>query len=118
MKRLYRLMQATALVALASIATAAPAQHYPERPVRMLVGMAPGGSNDTIARLISTELSEKLGATFVVENKPGANSTIATNDLKRAVPDGHQLMLVISSHVTNTLLYPNLQYSLDDFEPV
>ncbi len=113
-----KLVQATLCAALSAITLGAHADEYPSKPVRITVGMAPGGSNDTIARLISAELSEKMGKTFVVENKPGANSTIATNELKRAKPDGYNLMLVISSHVTNTMLYPNLNYSLDDFKPV
>lgn len=118
MKCLFRLMQGAALVAMTSTTTAALAQDYPAKPVRVMVGMAPGGSNDTIARLVSSALSEKTGQQFVVENKPGANSTIATKELKRANPDGYTLMLVISSHVTNTLLYPNLDYKLNDFAPV
>ncbi len=118
MKYLSRLMQSTVLAAMTVIATTAIAQEYPTRPVRITVGMAPGGSNDTIARLISSELSASMGQPFVVENKPGANSTIATTDVKKASPDGYNLMLVISSHVTNTMLYPKLNYSLDDFKPV
>lgn len=101
---------------LAAAGTALASGAYPSKPVRMLVGMAPGGSNDVIARLISTELSQRLGQPFVVENKAGANSTIATNETKRAEPDGYNLMIVISSHVTNPLLYKNVGYELKDFE--
>lgn len=118
MKCLRRLIQGGAFIALTAIATSAIAQEYPTKPVRVTVGMAPGGSNDTIARLISAELSTVMGQPFVVENKPGANSTIATNELKKSSPDGYRLMLVISSHVTNTLLYSNLNYSLNDFVPI
>jgi len=103
---------------LAMAGNAAVAQDYPSKAVRVTVGMAPGGSNDTVARLIAAELANRMGQPFVVENKPGANSTIATSELKRASPDGYNLMLVISSHVTNSLLYPELNYSLDDFKPV
>ena len=115
---LLRMMRIAALSLCALGTASAFAQDYPAKSVRVTVGMAPGGSNDTIARLISAELSERLGQPFVVENKPGANSTIATSELKRSSPDGYNLMLVISSHVTNTLLYPNLNYSLSDFKPV
>lgn len=118
MKKLFRIIGGAMAFALAASAGPAGAQDYPSKPVRMVVGMAPGGSNDTIARLISAELSKSLGQTVVVENKPGANSTIATSELARATPDGHTLMLVISSHVTNTLLYSNLNYKLTDFTPV
>jgi tripartite-type tricarboxylate transporter receptor subunit TctC len=99
-------------------ASAAGAQEYPKRPVRLIVGMAPGGSNDTVARMVGIELSKAMPQPVIVDNKPGANSTIATSELKRAAPDGYTLMLVISSHVTNTFLYPNLNYALADFAPV
>lgn len=104
----------------ASVAMIAPAQaqDYPDKPVRLTVGMAPGGANDTIARLVGGALQQRLNQPFVVENKPGANSTIATAEVARANPDGYNLMLVISSHVTNTMLYPNLNYKLEDFKPV
>ncbi|MDB5955510.1 tripartite tricarboxylate transporter substrate binding protein [Ramlibacter sp.] len=108
-----------ALVAVLCVAaSAAGAQDYPKRPVRLIVGMAPGGSNDTVARMVGIELSKAMPQPVIVDNKPGANSTIATSELKRAAPDGYTLMLVISSHVTNTFLYPNLNYGLADFAPV
>jgi tripartite-type tricarboxylate transporter receptor subunit TctC len=106
------------LAALCAIAPLAGAQDYPKKPVRLIVGMAPGGSNDTVARLIGAELSKTLPQPVLVENKPGANSTIATGELKRAPADGHTLMLVISSHVTNTFMFPGLSYTLADFAPV
>ncbi len=105
-------------IVLGAGALACHAQTYPTKPVRLVVGMAPGGSNDTVARMIAAELSKTFPQPVVVENKPGANSTIATAELKRATPDGHTLMLVISSHVTNMFLYPNLSYKLSDFAPV
>ncbi len=118
MNYLKKLAQASICAALMGSSLTAVAQEYPDKPVKITVGMAPGGSNDTIARLMSSELSDRMGKSFVVENKPGANSTIATSELKRSKPDGYNLMLVISSHVTNTMLYPKLNYSLDDFKPV
>lgn len=118
MKRLSHILPAMAILASALAAAPAQAQNYPDKPVRVVVGMAPGGSNDTIARLISAELQERLKQPFIVENKPGANSTIATAEVARVKPDGYNLMLVISSHVTNTMLYPSLNYKLDDFKPI
>jgi tripartite-type tricarboxylate transporter receptor subunit TctC len=106
---------------LAAVCVAAPlagAQDYPRKPVRLIVGMAPGGSNDTVARMIGAELSKTMPQPVVVENKPGANSTIATAEVKRSAPDGQTLMLVISSHVTNMFLYQGLSYKLSDFAPV
>lgn len=118
MKRFLGVLRHGLLAALCVAASAAGAQDFPKRPVRLIVGMAPGGSNDTVARMIGAELSKTLPQPVVVENKPGANSTIATSELKRSPADGYTLMLVISSHVTNTFLYPNLNYSLADFAPV
>ena len=118
MKRHIPLFAAIATLASAVAVVPAQAQDYPDKPVRIVVGMAPGGSNDTIARLIGAELQQRLEQPFIVENKPGANSTIATAEIARSSPDGHNLMLVISSHVTNTMLYPNLNYKLEDFKPI
>lgn len=118
MKRFLVPARRALLAALCAVAPFAGAQDYPKKPVRLIVGMAPGGSNDTVARIIGTELSKTLPQPVVVENKPGANSTIATGELKRAPADGHTLMLVISSHVTNTFLFPGLSYTLADFAPV
>lgn len=118
MIRLSRLLKFAALAVTAALAPLSYAQDYPTRPVSITVGMAPGGSNDTIARLLAAELQKRTGQPFIVENKPGANSTIATAEIKNAKPDGYKLMLVISSHVTNTMLYPKLNYSLEDFKPI
>ena len=118
MKRFLVPARRALLAALCAVAPFAGAQDYPKKPVRLIVGMAPGGSNDTVARIIGTELSKTMPQPVVVENKPGANSTIATGELKRAPADGHTLMLVISSHVTNTFLFPSLSYTLADFAPV
>lgn len=118
MKIAARWVRAVTSILLCAAAGMAAAQDYPSKPVRVLVGMAPGGSNDTIARLVSSELSKTFGQPFVVENKPGANSIIATTEVAKAQPDGHTLMLVISSHVTNTLVYPKLNYTLADFTPI
>ena len=118
MKRILQSARLAVLAAICATASLAGAQDFPKKPIRLVVGMAPGGSNDTVARIIGTELSKTLAQPVVVENKPGANSTIATAEVKRAAPDGHTLMLVISSHVTNTFLYPGLSYGLGDFAPV
>ncbi len=118
---LSRLLARGALSAACLAASAAHAADpaYPSaKPVRLIVGMAPGGSNDTIARMVAAELSKSWPQPQVVDNKPGANSTIATAELKRSPADGYTLMLVISSHVTNTMLYPSLSYNLADFAPV
>jgi tripartite-type tricarboxylate transporter receptor subunit TctC len=118
MNPIFRSARWALLAALCVGAPLASAQDYPKKPVRLIVGMAPGGSNDTVARMIGAELSKTMPQPVIVENKPGANSTIATAEVKRSAPDGHTLMLVISSHVTNMFLYQGLSYKLSDFAPI
>jgi tripartite-type tricarboxylate transporter receptor subunit TctC len=103
---------------LAVSAAASFAQSYPAKPVKMLVGFPPGGGTDVVARSLAAELSKSLGQQFIVENKGGANGVIATTELAKAPADGYTLMMTISSHVTNTVLYPKLNYELKDFQPI
>src|SRR5262249_45791649 len=86
------------------------AQAYPTRPVHIIVGFAPGGPADIIARLISQWLSDRLGQQFIVDNRPGAGSNIATEAVVRALPDGYTLLLVTSSNAINTTLYDKLNF--------
>jgi len=95
----------------AAIAQSDPAAGYPRAPVRMIVGLAPGGSNDIIARVVADKLSERLGQPFVVENKPGAGGTLAAEMVAHAAPDG--LMLLVApagSMVVNPAVYATLPY--------
>lgn len=86
--------------------------NWPEKPIRVLVGYAPGGSTDVYARVYSGYLASKLGQSFVVENKPGAGSILACEQLVRSAPDGYTLMYTIStSIVQNQLLYKKLPYN-------
>jgi tripartite-type tricarboxylate transporter receptor subunit TctC len=85
------------------------AQAYPSRPVRIIVGFAPGGPVDIIARLISQWLSERLAQQFIVENRPGAGSNIGTEAVVRAPADGYTLLLITSTNAINTTLYDKLR---------
>ena len=100
---------AIAISALASIGGAS-ALDYPTRPVRWVVGFAPGGANDILARLIGARLSERLGQQFVIENKPGAGGNIGAESVINAEPDGYTVLLVNPSNFINTSLYANLKF--------
>jgi tripartite-type tricarboxylate transporter receptor subunit TctC len=110
---------AAAIVVLCSLATEAPAQTYPTRPITMLVGFPPGGADDAIARIIQDALARALGQPIVVENVGGAGGTIAAGRAARAAPDGYTISAGNwSTHVANGAIYA-LAYDLrSDFEPV
>ncbi|MCC6778402.1 MAG: tripartite tricarboxylate transporter substrate binding protein [Hyphomicrobiales bacterium] len=88
----------------------AGAQSYPTRPVRIVVGFPSGSAPDIVARLIGQSLSERLGQPFVVENRPGASSNIATEAVVRAEPDGYALLMVSLPNVFNASLYDKLSF--------
>jgi tripartite-type tricarboxylate transporter receptor subunit TctC len=110
---------AAGAAALPTVARIAWAQAYPTRPVRVIVGFAPGGPVDIIARLISQWLSERLAQQFIVENRPGAGSNIGTEAVVRAPADGYTLLLITSTNAINTTLYDKLNFNfIRDIEPV
>jgi tripartite-type tricarboxylate transporter receptor subunit TctC len=111
---------AVALAAAFAVASAnAIAQSYPNRPVRMVVPLSPGGFADVPARVIAPRLSEALGHTVFVENKPGAGATIGTDFVAKSKPDGYTLLFTGTPHVISPALYKNLPYDpLKDFAPV
>jgi tripartite-type tricarboxylate transporter receptor subunit TctC len=86
----------------------AHAQTYPTRPVSILVGFAPGGPTDIAARLIGQWLSDRLGQPFIIENRPGAATNIATEAVVRSPPDGYTLLAAVSTNTINPSLYTKL----------
>lgn len=105
---------------LAICASFALAQSYPAKPIRIIVPYPPGGGTDLAARLISQKLTEKLGHTFLVENRAGANGNIGTDAMAKAAPDGYTLGMATPGPVTaGKTLYPNLPYDPErDLAPV
>jgi tripartite-type tricarboxylate transporter receptor subunit TctC len=100
-------------------AQAQSAQSYPNRPIRFLVGFAPGGFTDVMARAIAAKLSESWNQQVVVDNRPGASTTIAADLAAKAAPDGYTLLMMTDNHVTNPGLFSKLPYDSEkDFAPV
>jgi tripartite-type tricarboxylate transporter receptor subunit TctC len=113
------LQLAAGSAALPAISRAGRAQTYPSRPVRIVVGFAPGGGVDIVARLIGGWLSQRLGQGFIIENKTGAASNIATEAVVKSQADGYTLLLVNAANAINASLYDNLNFSLiKDLAPV
>ena len=96
--------------ALSALATAAQAQAWPAKPIRVIVPYTPGGFTDITARLVTQKLQERLGQPVVIDNKPGANSIIGVDALAKSPPDGYTLAVVIAAYAANTTLYPKLPY--------
>jgi len=102
---------ALAVCALAAMPLLASADTYPSKPITMVVPFPPGGSTDVIGRLFAAKLGERLGQTVVIENKPGANTSIGAVAVARAAPDGYTLLITgAPTFTSNPLLYPNLNY--------
>ena len=105
--------------ALPVLSRIARAQTYPSRPVHWIVGYTPGGGNDTFARLMGQWLQERLGQPFVIENRPGAGSNIATEAVVNARPDGYTILLANFADASNASLYANLKFNfIRDIAPV
>src|SRR2546425_1356817 len=112
--------RALAAVLLMIASMAAWAQGYPDRPLRLVVGFPPGGSGDFLARIIADELTREIGQPVVVDNKPGAGSTIAAAQVARAAPDGYTILLAGNfTHAINPWLYKHLSWDPHrDFTPI
>jgi tripartite-type tricarboxylate transporter receptor subunit TctC len=109
----------TSAAAMPAVSRIAKADTYPSRPVRLIVFYAAGGGNDIIARLMGQWLSERLGQSFVVENRPGGGGNLGTEYVVRAAADGYTLLLSSSANVVNTSLYDMLDFDfVRDIAPV
>jgi tripartite-type tricarboxylate transporter receptor subunit TctC len=107
------------IAVLLAVAGAAHAQHYPTKPIRLMVPFAPGGANDVVARIVAVRLSESLGQPVVVDNRGGAGGTIGADIVAKAPPDGHTLLIASMGLAVNAVLYPKLPYdTLQDLAPV
>jgi tripartite-type tricarboxylate transporter receptor subunit TctC len=118
---LHQAASAAALPAVSRFALSqdAWAQDYPTRPVRLITGFAPAGGNDIVARLIGQWLSERTGQQFIIENRPGAGTNIATEAVVNAPPDGYTLLLVALPNASNVSLYDKLNFNFArDIAPV
>ncbi len=104
MKTITAMAGLASAVLLLSLTAPALAQSYPAKPIRFLVGFAPGGSNDIIARMLAQKLTENMGQSVVVENRGGANTAIATELMARTAPDGYTILLNAPGHATNPAL--------------
>ena len=108
-----------AAATLQAVSRVAWSQTYPTRPVRIIIGYPPGGSADITARLMGQWLSERLGQPFVIENRPGASTNIATEAVVHASPDGYTLLLVAPANAINATLYDKLSFDfIRDIAPV
>ena len=122
MKLLHRrqfLHLAAGAAALAVASRVAVAQAYPTRPVHWIVGFPPGGGADTVARIIASWLSERLGQQVIIENRPGAGTNIAVQAVVNSPPDGYTLLFFGLGNVINVSIFPNLPFDIRrDIAPV
>jgi tripartite-type tricarboxylate transporter receptor subunit TctC len=114
-----RILAATAAFALAGISPQASAQPYPVRPVRLVVGFAPGGAADFVARSVGEALARRLGQAVLIENRAGAGSSIAADFVAKSAPDGYTLLIASPSSISvNPALNPKIGYSARDLAPI
>src|SRR5579872_4312431 len=122
MKKLHRrrfMQTAAAAAAIPALPALVRADTYPSRPVRIIVGFAPSGAADIIARLMAQKLTDRFGQAFVVENRPGAAMNIATGLVAKAAPDGYTLLNITTINAWNGSLFRHLDYDfIRDITPV
>ena len=97
----------------------AAAQGYPNRPVKIIVPFGPGGFTDVVARILGQKLGAAMGQSFVIENRPGAGSTIGTDQVAKSAPDGYNLVMISSTHVISPWIYKSVPYDpIKSFTPI
>jgi tripartite-type tricarboxylate transporter receptor subunit TctC len=108
-----------ACVALCAIVAPASAQSYPAKPIRYIIAFPPGGSNDILARIIGARMTESMGQTVIIDNRPGGGGNIGVEAIARAAADGYTIGNISATHTINATLYPKLGYDiLRDFTPI
>lgn len=117
--RFSRLTASLVAAVVAAFAVAAQAQSYPTKPIRIVVPFSPGGAADTPGRMFAPKLAEAVGQQVLIDNRPGAGSTIGADIVSKSAPDGYTLLLVSNTHVISASLYKKLPYDpINDFAPV
>jgi tripartite-type tricarboxylate transporter receptor subunit TctC len=113
------LLGAAAAAFAGNVAAQSPAEKFPDKPIKIIVPFAPGGSVDILARVVGQKMTEAWGQPVIVESRPGASTMIGTAAVAKADPDGYTLIIVVSNHATNPALHASMQYdALKDFEPI
>lgn len=114
-----RLHLTLCIVILLAPSLSASAQRYPAKPIRLIVGFAPGGGTDVTARVIAQPLSDRLAQRVVVDNRPGADGVLGTDLVAKSLPDGYTILMVNSGHTVNPGVFKKLPYdTLRDFAPI
>jgi tripartite-type tricarboxylate transporter receptor subunit TctC len=112
-------LRIAAAILLAAAASLAQAQAWPSRPIKLVAPFSPGGFTDVVARILAQKLGESLGQPVIIENKPGAGSTIGTDYVAKSKPDGYTFAIVSTTHVSSPWLYKSIPYdAIKDFTPV
>lgn len=119
MKHTFASVLSACLLAVASLAPAAHAQQYPDRPIKMILPFGPGGPTDAVARIVGQRLGARLGQPVIVENRAGANGLVGTEAVSRAPADGYTLLIAPTAHAINPSMYKKLPYdTVRDFASV
>ena len=112
-------LASAALAVLCAAASSAYAQVFPTKTIRYIIAFPPGGSNDILARIIAARMTESMGQTVIVDNRPGGGANIGAEAIARAAPDGYTIGNISATHTINATLYPKLSYDvLKDYTPI